>query len=126
MSPKFPVGTVKSILRCGAPETAGGGGEVIDHLRQHPRQLIQSDPGKAAPHRGNRGREHILQPRLRNVEGAIHSQGVDVRQSAWSSGGAAPRTRPCGKRQMNTSTLVRPPERLDRGRAGIAEVAPTM
>jgi hypothetical protein len=48
MSPKFPVGTVNDILRCGRAERRRGG-EVIDHLRDDARPVDRIDARKPHP-----------------------------------------------------------------------------
>ena len=97
-----------------------GGGEIVDHLRQHPRPVDRVDARQPDLIAEVEIVEHVLQPRLAIVEIAFQGQGVNIRLGRRGHLAALHvRDAPLGEQDEDID-IVEAPERLDRGRPGIA------
>jgi hypothetical protein len=123
-----PLGTVKLTVAVGGAERHGRG-EVVDHLRQHPRPVDRVHR-TARPHalrEKGRSREHGLELGLTVVEVAVEgARAWTLSRAAWSSAASAPRTPRHAGRRMNTSTTRSPRNASMAADPVSPEVAPTM
>ena len=97
-----------------------GGREVIDHLRQNPRPVDRVDARQPDRIAEVEIVEHVLQPRLAIVEIAFQGEGMDIHLGRGRHLAALHlRDAPFGEQDEDID-IVEAPERLDRGRPGIA------
>ena len=99
---------------------ADRGGEVIDHLRQHPRPVDRVDAGQPHPVAEGVVVEHVLQRRLAVVEIAVHRQRMHVGLGGRGHLPALHLRDAAVRIQDEHVHAVEAAERLDRGRAGVA------
>ena len=99
---------------------ADGGGEVIDHLCQHPAPVDRVHPRQPDLIAKCVVVEHVLQPCLRIVEIAVNRQRVHVGLNRRGHL-AALHIRNAAMREENEHIdIIKPAKRLDRRRSGIA------